>query len=268
MRESGGWTAEPSCIAQLLASRLPPMSPSSTLASPHSRSYTTHSPPQPSAPPLEPVPECDSAALYRAHLLPAFFRQQYGLLDTQIRLCYSELVACRVQLGGSLSAQQRIEQQWDEVCMTMAHRGTRVCKYHSAADASANGRRWGRERAERWLQLDNSGLSMQWSRRKATGPYSTLLLSTVTDIRVGDECEFVEKLRSKAGDSSSRRLIGKAGAVGGGGRLFDLGDVADVSCCVSFVGLKRRLDVVFEERMEVDVWLWVCRRAKAATSVD
>ena len=152
-------------IALLLSSRPPPKSPSSA-TSPHSRSHT-HSPPQPSAPPLEPVPECESAALYRAHLLPAFVRQQHDLLYAQIRLCYGELTACRAQLGGSLSAQQRIEQQWDEVCLTLACRGTRVCKYHSAVDAS--GRRWGRERAERWLQLDGSGLSMQWSRRKAAG---------------------------------------------------------------------------------------------------
>ena len=256
---------DPSSIAQLLSSRLPPMSPSS-IASPRSRSVT-YSPPQPSAPPLEPVPESDSTTLFRAHLLPAFVRQQHDLLYTQIRLCYGELTACRAQLGGSLSAQQRIEQQWDEVCLTLAHRGTRVCKYHSAVDAS--GRRWGRERAERWLQLDSSGLSMQWSRRKAAGPYSSLLLSTITDIRVGDECEFVEKLKAK--DTTTRRLIGKA-AVGssssssGGGRL-DVDDV-DVGCCVSFVGLKRRLDVVFEQHMEVDVWLWICRRAKAATGVD
>ena len=251
---------DPSSVAQLLSSRLLPMSPSS-VTSPLNRSLT-RSPPQPSAPPLEPVPECDTAALYRAHLLPAFVRQQHDLLCAQIRLCYLDLMACRSELIGSLSAQQRIEQQWDEVCLTLAHRGTRVCKYHSAVDAS--GRRWGRERADRWLQLDSSGLSMQWSRRKGTGPYSSLLLSTITEMRVGDECEFVEKVRGK--DSSSRRLIGRAAGPGGGGRS-DTDDV-DVSCCVSFVGLKRRLDIVFEERMEVDVWLWVCRRAQAATGVD
>ena len=254
---------DPASIAQLLANRVPPMSPPS-ISSPHSRSHT-HSPPQPSAPPLEPVPECDSAALYRAHLLPAFIQQQHDLLYEQIRLCYEELTACRSQLGGSLSAQQRIERQWDEVCLILAHRGTRVCKYHSAVDAS--GRRWGRERAERWLQLDASGLSMQWSRRKAVGPYSSLLLSTITDIHVGHDCDFIDKLRSK---DNTRRLIGRATgmAVAGGGSRSDVESDVDVACCVSFVGLKRRLDVVFEERMEVDVWLWTCQRAKAATGVD
>ena len=243
-------------IAQLLAGRLPPMSPLSA-ASPHSRSHT-HSPQQPSAPPLEPVPECDTAALLRARLLPAFVRQHVQLLHAQVRLCYAELVACRAQLGGSLSSQARIEAQWDEVCLTLAQRGMRVVKYHSAGDGG--GRRWGRERAERWLHLDAAGLSMQWSRRRAAGPYSSLLLSSVTDIRVGDECEFVEKWKGK--DTTGRRLIG-----GGGGGRLDVEDV-DVGCCVSFVGLKRGLDVVFEQRMEVDVWLWLCRRARAATGVD
>ena len=71
------------------------------------------------------------------------------------------------------------------------------------------------------------------------GPYSSLLLSTITDIRVGDECEFVEKMKVK---DSSRRLISKAASAAGSssGRL-DVDDV-DVSCCVSFVALKRRLD--------------------------
>ena len=115
-------------------------------------------------------------------------------------------------------------------------------------------------------------LSMQWSRRQATGPYSSLLLSTITDIRVGDQCDFIDKLRhNNSKDSTTRRLLGRAAGGGGGGggvRSGGDGDDVDVSCCVSFVGLKRRLDVVFEERMEVDVWLWVCQRAKAATGVS
>ena len=256
-------------IAQLLNnSRLAPKSPSFTTAntSPHSRSYTRSPPPQPSAPLLEPVPECDASALYRAHLVPAFVRQQQDALCTQIELCYVELMSCRAQLGGAMTAQQLVEQQWDEACLTLAHRGSRVCKYHSAVDAA--GRRWGRERAERWLQLDGSGLSMQWSRRRAAGPYSSLLLSTITEIRVGEQCDFADKLRSKA-DTGTRRLLPVRGTGGGGGGRSDAADdVVDVSCCVSFVGLKRRLDVVFEDRMEVDVWLWVCQRAKAATGVS